>query len=265
MNERPPSLPEAKFEELTQITEEQRIAPSRPKSRRPFTKSPLDRIALRIFHKQLHYDQHWDEFEECWFALSDPLRRAIDKAAKRFPNCAALRRAHLDSQAPGTTLSSLQAQWYVLQSPLPQVDQARFIALLRAPTKDRSQFAEAFGKRTTAVLKEYLGVKPHRPRQHLDRDWMLTKWAREDGLSQKKARAKWDEQNPESKPLTPEAVKQAISRMQEKVGSDLWDRRLYVYLTNFPRIKELTCKECKGDGARCRACNGTGRIPPSTS
>ena len=82
------------------------------------------------------------------------------------------------------------------------------------------------------------------------------------GLSQKKAREKWDEQNPESKPLTPQAVKQAISRMREKVGSDLWDRQLYVYLTNFLRINELTCKKCKGDGAKCRACNGTGRYRP---
>ncbi len=230
---------EANFEELTRITKEQMVAPSRPKSRRPSAKSPLDRIALKIFHKQLHYDQNPDEFEEWWFALSDPLRKTINRAAKRFPNCAALRRAHLDSQGPGTALSTAQVHWYVLQSSLPQVDEARFTALLRAPTRERSRVAEEIGSRTTAVLKEYLGVKPHRPRQHLDRDWMLSKWAREDGLSQKKAREKWDDLNPESNPLTPEAVKQAISRMREKVESDLWDRRLYVYVTNYPQLKDL--------------------------
>jgi hypothetical protein len=220
----------------------------------PGYESPLDIEAQKLWQTRFSRTNRLDALETWWDCVPEPLRSVIDKAIRPFFYVQHLRYAelHRNSGLASYSLTAGASLWAGLQDQLPKVTREQFMLLLRSSAKERGQFAQDFGKRTTAVLKRFLRVRAHRVRKNFDRDWQLAKWVYEEmsttpsAVHFKKACRQWKQSHPESPTLTPAVVKTAIARVHDEFLLDQYERRLFTYVENFPTIGLLTCPECKG-------------------
>jgi len=183
--------------------------------------------------------------EDWWMLLPRSVRAEIDQAIRPFWNFTALYKAHVSSE--GAVIGAGSAE-YLTWLTLPRLRFSEFQALLKRPPAARSRFAEEFGRRTAKELKRVLRIDKHRPSEHECRDWQLAKWLFEENVKPLEARRRWLAGHPEDARLTVPAIRQVKLRIRERFKSDQWDRRLYTYLTNFPRLASLNCPVCDGKG-----------------
>jgi hypothetical protein len=109
-----------------------------------------------------------EQYEKWWMELLDHETRArIETAIAQFPRNEAFRAAYLKHLRPKAVFSEIgreRASFDELCEVLPHVDLDKFMTLLTRPVKRRSGYAEAFGKRVTRILKDFLEVPAHRPK-----------------------------------------------------------------------------------------------------
>lgn len=146
------------------------LAASRKRIRRPIPphlRTPTGRFALSLWRKQVFLSMDEEQYLKWWMDLLDnETRTRIDAAIAPFPTYELFKAAFLKQLRPKAVCFEVgpeDALINALYERLPQIASDKYLALLRKPVKRRSRYAEAFGKRVTRVLKDFLEVPAHRP------------------------------------------------------------------------------------------------------
>jgi hypothetical protein len=190
--------------------------------------------------------------------LPDALKNEILAAIKPFPSISLLRNAHLQSRGRLIGIRGVEASLFErLRFELPKINEQEFRTLLNSPVDAQSEYAEKFGRDAEAALKYFLGVPHHRKRSNMGRDWQLARLLYEDPSKMpatetmedcRRVADKWTRDHPDEPVMDANSVRSAVHRIRDQFRDDSWDRRLYTYVMNFPKIDSLTCSACKGSG-----------------
>jgi hypothetical protein len=130
-------------------------------------------LALSLWHQQALYSEHEERYGNWWGVLLDArTQKSIENAIAGFRSYPEFMAAYRRDQRPNAVQFDMgpgRARFDEMRERLPQVSFEEFVALLDKPVVNRKQYAEAFGKRVTAVLKEFLEVPAHRPKVKLSK------------------------------------------------------------------------------------------------
>jgi hypothetical protein len=127
----------------------------------------VGRIALSLWRKQTWYSAAKDRYEDWWMEVGKETKAKINRSISEYKTIEDFREAYFRHQRPHAVRFEVgpeRARFDELCEVLPQIDLDTFLRLLHKPVARRSRYAEAFGKRATKVLKDFLEVPAHRPR-----------------------------------------------------------------------------------------------------
>jgi hypothetical protein len=125
------------------------------------------KLALRLWRGQLFHRMNRAKYENWWSLLPSETTAAIDVGIEPYETWAKFLADYWRKERPGVPLIDVcpeRTLWDLLLHELPRLGFEDFARLLEAPVRDRTAYAEDFGKRVTRTLKESLGVPSHRPR-----------------------------------------------------------------------------------------------------